>query len=29
MDKDDIRVQLIRQFPAEVVEQKGSMDKMY
>ncbi|MCI8682159.1 MAG: hypothetical protein HFH50_04050 [Lachnospiraceae bacterium] len=29
MHSDDIKAQLIRQFPAEVVEQKGSMNQMY
>lgn len=29
MQNDDIRAQLIRQFPAEVVETKGTMNEMY
>ena len=29
MHSDDIKAQLIRQFPAEVVEQRGSMNQMY
>jgi len=29
MHSDDIKAQLIRQFPAEVLEQKGSMNQMY
>ena len=29
MQNDDIRAQLIKQFPAEVVEMKGSMNEMY
>ena len=29
MHSDDIKAQLIRQFPAEILEQKGSMNQMY
>ena len=29
MHSDDIKAQLIRQFPAEELEQKGSMNQMY
>ncbi len=29
MHSEDIKAQLIRQFPAEVLEQKGSMNQMY